>query len=118
MKYQVGDRITGTINKITDVGVFVSLGKRDFGLVHHSDFKDGWAREKLKLKLGQKVRVVVLQNKQGKLALSIKRVNDPELIDQSNIFNKVGPAEFLETLEKTLTNSDQKLTEIKKIIEG
>lgn len=37
-KYQAGNRVTGVINNITDLGIFVTLPNRHSGLVHHSDF--------------------------------------------------------------------------------
>ena len=40
MKYQVGNRVTGVINNITDLGVFLTLPGRQSGLIHHKDFSE------------------------------------------------------------------------------
>lgn len=47
MKYQVGQRVTGVINNITDLGIFLTLPGRRSGLIHHSDFENNWPREKM-----------------------------------------------------------------------
>ena len=44
-KYQAGNRVTGVINNITDLGIFVTLPNRHSGLIHHSDFGNNWPRE-------------------------------------------------------------------------
>ena len=52
-KYQAGNRVTGVINNITDLGIFVTLPNRHSGLVHHSDFGNNWARERRQYQVGQ-----------------------------------------------------------------
>ena len=41
MRFEVGQRIIGKINNITDYGIFVSF-KNKSGLIYKDDFKDGW----------------------------------------------------------------------------
>ena len=51
-KYQAGNRVTGVINNITDLGIFVTLPNRHSGLVHHSDFGNNWLRERRRYHVG------------------------------------------------------------------
>mgnify|MGYP002660797475 CR=1 FL=1 len=41
-KYQAGNRVTGVINNIRDLGIFVTLPNRLSGLLHHGDFVYYW----------------------------------------------------------------------------
>ncbi|RHW54084.1 S1 RNA-binding domain-containing protein [Lactobacillus bombicola] len=112
MKYQVGQRITGVINKITDLGIFVTLPKNKFGLIHHKDFGTNWLHERQNYHSGQAIRVVVIHNYRGKISLSKMRVNDSQLIDQTNDFLETKKENFLSVLAETVSNSQ---TEIKKL---
>ncbi|MDF7672598.1 S1 RNA-binding domain-containing protein [Lactobacillus sp. ESL0701] len=112
MKYQVGQRITGVVNNITDLGIFISLPKSHSGLIHHSDFGNNWDRERHNYQIGQSVRTVIVHNFKGKISLSKMRVNDPTLVDQTNQFSAVEKADFLQVLTKTVTDSE---AEIKKL---
>ena len=55
-KYQAGNRVTGVINNITDLGIFVTLPNRHSGLVHHSDFGNNWLRERRRYHVGDEVQ--------------------------------------------------------------
>lgn len=112
MKYQVGDRVTGQINNITDLGIFLTLPGHKSGLVHHSDFGNNWLRQRNQLKVGDKLRVVVIHNHKGRLALSLSRVKDPDLIDQHNQFSKTAKQDFDSVLNQTLADAK---TEIAKL---
>lgn len=113
MKYQVGSRVTGKINNITDLGVFVSLPAHQHGLIFYRDFAGNWERQRRQLQVGQELRVVVLANHKGKLSLSLSRVNDPQLPDPHNRFNKVAAQDFAATLAQVLTESKQELQQLK-----
>ena len=112
MKFQVGQRVTGTINNITDLGIFVTLPKHMSGLIHHSDFGENWVRERANYQIGDSIRVVVINNFKGKIGLSRMRLNDSNLIDHTNEFSDVKKEQFLTVLTKTITDSEQ---EIKKL---
>ncbi len=77
--YQVGDILEGEISGATDFGVFVKLPNGTEGLVHISEID--WALvddPKTKFKIGEKVRVKVIEVKDGKVSLSIKALKpDP-----------------------------------------
>lgn len=78
-KYRVGDAHDGEVTGATDFGVFVKLEDGLEGLVHISEMD--WALvedPKNRYKVGEKVRVQVIEVKDGKVSLSIKAlVEDP-----------------------------------------
>ena len=94
MNYQVGQRLDGVINNVTDLGIFVTLPKHKSGLVHRNDFGDDWPRERQHWQVGDQVRVVVQNLRKGRLDLSIRRVNDPDLSDPTNQFSLLKAGEF------------------------
>ncbi len=112
MKYQVGQRVTGIINNITDLGIFMSLPQRSSGLIHRSDFGDNWEHERRRYQIGEQLRVVVVNFHKGKIGLSKMRVNDPDLIDHTNQFSDTKNENFLSTLTKTMQDGQK---EIKKL---
>lgn len=78
-QYNVGDAHDGEVTGATDFGVFVKLEDGLEGLVHISEMD--WALvedPKSRYKVGEKVRVQVIEVKDGKVSLSIKAlVEDP-----------------------------------------
>jgi S1 RNA binding domain protein len=112
MRYQVGQRVTGVINKITDLGIFVILPQNISGLVHHSDFGDNWLRERNRYKVGEQLRVVILHNYNGKIALSKMRLNDPDLIDRTNKFSTIKEEDFLQILSQTVVNGNKMIKKL------
>lgn len=111
MKFEVGQRIIGKINNVTDYGIFVSL-KNKSGLIYKDDFKDGWEREKLKFQPGQEVRVVITQIKNKKIALSLKRVDDPNLVDSDNQFNNLSQEAFASTLTELTVQAKKTIKDL------
>ncbi|MDO8512900.1 MAG: S1 RNA-binding domain-containing protein [bacterium] len=78
LQFKVGQHVKGKITGIVDFGVFVNLGEFE-GLVHISEIS--WERVDDPRKLftaGQEVEVVVIGIENGRVSLSIKRLNpDP-----------------------------------------
>ena len=75
--YQVGDILEGEITGTTDFGAFVRLPNGTEGLVHISEMD--WALvddPKSKFKVGDKVKVKVVEVKDGKISLSIKALKE------------------------------------------
>lgn len=116
MKYQVGERLTGTINNITALGIFVTLPGRHSGLVHHSDFGNNWPQARHQHRVGQEVRVVITHRHRGRLALSMMRVNDPRLLDPTNQFSKTAPADFRRVLNQTVHDAQAEIAQLKKVL--
>jgi len=72
-KYKVGERINGTVTRVTDFGAFVELEKGIEGLVHLSEMS--WSKKARKpadvVKQGDTVDVVVLGVNQGERRISL-----------------------------------------------
>ncbi len=72
-KYAVGDELEGTVTGAVDFGIFVKIEEGLEGLVHISEID--WALvddPRSRFKIGDKVRVRVIEVKEGKISLSIK----------------------------------------------
>ena len=78
-KYKVGDVIEGVVTGATEFGVFVKLEDGLEGLVHISEMD--WAlveNPKARYKVGETIKVKVIEIKDDKVSLSIKAlVDDP-----------------------------------------
>ena len=71
-KISVGDRMEGTVNNVTDFGVFIDLGGVD-GLLHISEMSWGRVENPKKVfQVGDKVEVMIKDIHDTKIALSLK----------------------------------------------
>jgi small subunit ribosomal protein S1 len=72
-KYKAGDRVHGSVTRVTDFGAFVELEKGVEGLIHLSEMS--WSKKVRKpsdvLKAGDQVDVVVLGVNQGERRISL-----------------------------------------------
>lgn len=76
-KYQVGDTAEGDVTGIVDFGVFVKLEPGLEGLVHISELDWGLVENPHTLfAVGERVRVKVIELKDGKISLSIKALKE------------------------------------------
>lgn len=76
-KYQVGDIVEGEVTGAVDFGVFVKLEQGLEGLVHISELDWGLVEDPRTLfKVSDKVRVKVIEIKDGKVSLSIKALKE------------------------------------------
>jgi small subunit ribosomal protein S1 len=76
-KYHVGDAVEGVVTGATEFGVFVKLEEGLEGLVHISEMD--WAlveNPKTRYKVGENVKVKVIEIKDDKVSLSIKALKD------------------------------------------
>jgi len=88
-KYSVGDELDGSISGIVDFGVFVKLEDGIEGLVHISEIGWGLVDDPRKIfKLGEKVRVKVIEVKDGKISLSIKALKENPWKDAEKRYKK------------------------------
>ncbi|OHA85593.1 MAG: hypothetical protein A2591_00315 [Candidatus Yonathbacteria bacterium RIFOXYD1_FULL_52_36] len=88
-KYAVGDERDGTVTGIVDFGVFVKIEEGLEGLVHISEMD--WAlveNPRTLYKVGDKVRVKVIDVKDGKVSLSIKALKDNPWTEASKKWKK------------------------------
>jgi small subunit ribosomal protein S1 len=74
-KYEVGDEVEGTVTGVVDFGVFVKLEEGLEGLVHISEIDWGLVEDpKSFVKVGSKIKVKIIEVKEGKISLSIKQL--------------------------------------------
>src|SRR5690606_29265253 len=75
--YSLGDELTGEVTGLVDFGIFVKLEEGLEGLVHISEID--WAlveNPRTLYKVGDKVKVKVIDIKEGKISLSIKALKE------------------------------------------
>ncbi len=88
-KYSVGDALEGTVTGIVDFGIFVKVEDGLEGLVHISEIDWSLVEDPRALyKVGQKVKVKVIEIKDGKISLSIKALKDNPWIDAGKKYGK------------------------------
>jgi small subunit ribosomal protein S1 len=76
-KYQVGDTANGEVTGVVDFGVFVKLEQGLEGLAHISELDWGLVEDPHALfKVGDAVRVKIIEIKEGKISLSIKALKE------------------------------------------
>lgn len=74
-KYEVGDEIEGVVTGVVDFGVFVKLEEGLEGLIHISEIDWGLVDDPRNfVKVGQKVKAKVIEVKDGKISLSLKKL--------------------------------------------
>lgn len=68
--------LNGVVSNITAFGAFVDIGVHDDGLVHISQFPTAADGSRGKLKIGQRVRVKVIDvdYERGRISLSMKEI--------------------------------------------
>ena len=75
--YQVGDALDGEVTGMVDFGVFIKLEEGLEGLVHISEIDWGLVDDPRHFfKVADKVRVKIIDIKEGKISLSIKQLKD------------------------------------------
>src|SRR3989338_1905802 len=75
--YAVGEVVTGEVTGMVDFGAFVKLEEGLEGLVHISEIDWGLVENpKLLFHIGEKVKVKVIEIKEGKISLSIKALKE------------------------------------------
>ncbi len=75
MELTVGDILEGKVKSITNFGAFVALPENKTGMVHISEVANTYVSDiRQHLTEGQDVKVVVISTENGKINLSIKRL--------------------------------------------
>ena len=88
-KYALGDEISGEVTGLVDFGIFVKLEEGLEGLVHISEIDWGLVENpKTMFKIGEKVRVKVIEIKDDKISLSIKALKENPWKDASTKYKK------------------------------
>lgn len=75
MELSVGDTLEGKVKSITNFGAFISLPENKIGMVHISEVANAYVSDiRQHLTEGQDVKVMVIGNENGKINLSMKRL--------------------------------------------
>ena len=79
MELTVGTILEGKVKSITNFGAFIALPENKTGMVHISEVANAYVSDiRQHLSEGQDVKVVVIGNENGKINLSIKRLEPRE----------------------------------------
>ncbi|MCC7004659.1 S1 RNA-binding domain-containing protein [Candidatus Nomurabacteria bacterium] len=88
-QYKVGDEVKGEVTGMVDFGIFVKLEEGLEGLVHISEID--WAlveNPKTLFKVGDKVKVKIIEIKDGKISLSIKALKENPWVEAGKKYKK------------------------------
>jgi small subunit ribosomal protein S1 len=87
--FTVGDEVTGDVTGATDFGIFVSIKEGLEGLVHISEMDWGLVENPKEMyRVGDKVRVKVIDVKDGKVSLSVKALKENPWIGAGKKYKK------------------------------
>lgn len=95
-KYKVSDVVDGEVTGIVDFGVFVKIENGLEGLVHISELDWSLVEDpRTMFKVGQKVKVKVIDVKEGKVSLSIKALKPNPWVEAAKKYKKDSTVEGL-----------------------
>ena len=87
--YQVGDIVSGEVTGMVDFGAFIKLEEGLEGLVHISEIDWGLVDDPRHFfKVGDKVKVKIIDIKEGKVSLSVKQLKDNPWQASASKYNK------------------------------
>ncbi len=122
MEFTTGAVLDGKVKSITNFGAFIALPENKTGLVHISEVSNTYVSDvRQHLTEGQDVKVLVIGNENGKLNLSIKRLEAKPQREPRPV--KVAPpAEpktadqlFEERLKAFMSESDSKISSLRSV---
>lgn len=88
-RYSVGDVLDGQVTGAVDFGIFVRLEEGLEGLVHISELDWGLVEDtRSRFKVGDKVKVKVIEVKDDKISLSIKQLRENPWIQAAKKYHK------------------------------
>jgi small subunit ribosomal protein S1 len=88
-KFSLGDELVGDVTGIVDFGIFVKIEEGLEGLVHISEIDWGLVDDPHKFaKVGDKIKVKVIEVKDGKISLSIKALKENPWTEASKKYKK------------------------------
>jgi small subunit ribosomal protein S1 len=88
-KYEIGDILTGEVTGAVDFGIFVKVEQGLEGLVHISELDWGLIEDTRALyKVGDQVKVKVIEVKDDKISLSIKQLKENPWMEAAKKFKK------------------------------
>lgn len=122
MTVEVGSKTEGKVTGITNFGAFVDLGDNQSGMVHISEIADSYVKDIHDvLKVGDTVKVLVLNDKNGKIALSIKQATAKPRPSHHHD-RKPKPQHHVESFDDMMSGfmkqSEERLSTLRKNTEG
>jgi len=88
-KYSLGDELEGEVTGIVDFGIFVKIEESLEGLVHISEIDWGLVDDPHKFaKIGDKIKVKIIEIKDGKISLSIKSLKENPWTEAAKKYKK------------------------------
>lgn len=88
-KYAVGDELDGAVTGIVDFGAFVKIEDGLEGLVHISEIDWALVEDPRKFyKVGDKVKVKIIEIKEGKISLSAKALKENPWVEAAKKYKK------------------------------
>lgn len=111
MVLKVGDIIEGKVNGVSNFGCFVDLEGDESGLVHISELSNEFVENVSDfVKIGDLVKAKVISNEDGKIALSMKALEEPP----APKFIEKGPEDsaFEKLMSKFVKESNEKIQSI------
>ena len=124
MELTTGAVLDGKVKSITNFGAFIALPENKTGLVHISEVANTYVSDVRQfLTEGQDVKVLVIGNENGKLNLSIKRLEaKPQPQREVRTVKMTPPAEpktadqlFEEKLKAFMSESDSKISSLRSV---
>lgn len=137
MQLEVGNIVEGKVVGITNFGAFVELDSESTGLVHISEVSNDYVKEVSDyVKEGDTVKVKILSVDGSKISLSIKQASPKSEKSPNTGFyakkkktghkpltyrgtpKKEEPTDFEDMLARFKQNSEEKMSDIKRNMEG
>lgn len=88
-KYNLGDQLDGVVTGIVDFGIFVKIDNEVEGLIHKSEIDWGLVENtKDYAKVGDTVKVEIIEIKDDKISLSMKKLKENPWITASKKYKK------------------------------
>lgn len=88
-RYEVGDVVEGEVTGAVDFGIFVKIEDGLEGLVHISELDWGLVEDTRSLyKVGDKIKVKVIEVKDDKISLSIKQLHENPWVEAAKKYEK------------------------------
>lgn len=88
-KYNIGDQLEGVVTGVVDFGIFVKIDNEIEGLIHKSEIDWGLVENtKDYAKVGDKIKVEVIEIKDDKISLSMKKLKENPWMSAAKKYKK------------------------------
>ncbi len=88
-KYNLGDQLEGVVTGVVDFGIFVKIDNEIEGLIHKSEIDWGLVENtKDYAKVGDTVKVEIIEIKDDKISLSMKKLKENPWVSASKKYKK------------------------------